>query len=38
MRRFKLYDAQNCSKNPLEISVFISPRIIKLSKLIKFKE
>ena len=29
-QRFKLYDAQNFSKNELETSVFNSPRIIKL--------
>ena len=30
MRLFKLYDAQNYSKNEFEISVFKSPRTIKL--------
>ena len=29
MRLFKLYDAQNCSTNELEISVFKSPRTAK---------
>ena len=31
MRFVKLYDAQNCFKTELEISVFKSPRAIKLS-------
>ena len=31
MRLFKLCDAQNCSVNELEISVFKSPRTTKLS-------
>lgn len=31
IRLFKLYDAQNCFKNGLELSVFKSSRTIKLS-------
>ena len=30
LRFFKFYDAQNCSKNVLEISVSKSPKTIKL--------